>query len=147
MEEANLFIEKKYLPNHNHRYARSAAKNGNVHRSIDGYNLDKILCLKEERVVQNDFVVQYKKRLLQLTSEQKAVVRPKESVTVLEQFDGALNLEIRGISLNFREIQQRIKPEARQPQIFCKYHKPAHNHPWRTGYKEVQQNQFRGPKL
>ena len=98
-------------------------------------------------MVQNDFVVQYKKRLLQITSEQKAVVRPKEAVTVLEQFDGTLSLEIRGISLNFREIQQRIKPEARPPQMFYRHHKPAHDHPWRTGYKDVQQSQFRGPKL
>ena len=45
VEEANLFIEKEYLPNHNKRYTRPAAKEGNVHRSIDGYNLDKILCL------------------------------------------------------------------------------------------------------
>lgn len=147
VEEANLFIEKEYLPNHNKRYAKPATKEGDVHRSTDNYNLDKTLCLKEERVIQNDFVVQYKKRLLQITSEQKAVLRPKELVTVLEQFDGTLSLEIRGISINFREIQQRIKPEVIKPKMVYRHHKPADNHPWRAGYKEIQQNQFRGPKL
>lgn len=143
--EANAFIENVYLPKHNSRYERPARKIGNMHRSINGYSLDEIFCIKDERIVQNDFVIQYKNRILQLTSEQRAVVRPKEYVTVKEQFDGNLKLEIRGFDLNFVELEGRPKKIAKQKTIVNKHHKPSSNHPWRLDYKGIRPHQMKVP--
>ena len=70
MKEANEFIKDVYIPQHNAAFAVKAAKEGDVHRPATMFNLDDIFCIKEERVVQNDFTIQYKKRILQLLAEQ-----------------------------------------------------------------------------
>lgn len=143
-DEANSFIKNVYLPKHNKRYGKPAMKFGDVHRSIKRHKLDDIFCLKEERIIQNDFVIQYKNRVLQLTSEQKAIVRPRESVTVKEKFNGSIKLEIRGFNLNFIELKERPKPTAKLPKVVNKYHKPSSSHPWRLGYKGILTNQNSG---
>jgi len=129
--EANKFIVNTYIPAHNSHFAIKAAKAGDVHRPITTHNLDNIFCLKEERVIQNDFTVQYKNRILQLLAEQKAVIRPKESVLIFEHLNGSLSVSIRNILLNFTEITQR--PIKLQEPVLKQYkiHKPAANHPWR----------------
>ena len=137
-EHANEFIEKVYLPKHNNRYAKPASKKGNVHRSIKNYNLNAIFCRKEERTVQNDFTLRYKKRVIQLTNEQKAVPRPKEKVVISEHFDGSLTLSIRNIPLDFIEIRSFKSVIVNEPKkVHEKHFKPALDHPWRRGYKGI----------
>jgi hypothetical protein len=140
MHEANKFITEVYLPAHNKAFAIKAAKEGDVHRPVTTHNLDNIFCLKEERVIQNDFTVQYKKRIIQLLADQKAVIRPKETVTILEHLNGTLSVSIRNIQLNFTETTKRpiklLDPLLEQHKI----HKPAANHPWRL-YSQVTKSQ------
>jgi hypothetical protein len=140
MHEANRFITDVYIPAHNKAFAVKAAKADDVHRPITTHNLDNIFCLKEERIIQNDFTVQYKKRIIQLLADQKAVIRPKETVTIFEHLDCTLSVSIRNIQLNFTEIAQ--KP-ARVKDVVLKqhkFHKPAANHPWRI-YSPVTKSQ------
>jgi len=137
IEEANKFIVNNYIPAHNSRFAVKAAKSGDVHKSITTHNLDNIFCLKEERVIQNDFTVQYKNRILQLLPDQKAVIRPKESVLIFEHFDSHLAVSIRNIKLDFTEIVQRPIRLQETPLRQHMIHKPATNHPWRRGYQNI----------
>ena len=130
---ANVFVQGKYLEQHNAKFAIEAADPVDVHRPIVGYNLEEILCKKERRVLQNDFIVAYNKRLFQLTEQQKAVIRPKEEIIVSEHLDGKTSLWIRGIKLNFIELARRpLKPLLPQEEnVQIKHNSPAWNHPWR----------------
>jgi hypothetical protein len=129
IEQANEFILKTYLPKYNKQFAVPAAKNDDIHRPADHFDLDRIFCLKDTRLLQNDFVLSYKRRILQLTEQQKAVVRPGETITIHEKFDGSLDLYIRGIRLNYLELKQRpCKPKLLAEET---PRKPAANHPWR----------------
>lgn len=130
IQEANKFIQEVYLPKHNARYTVLASKEGNVHRGLTGVNLESIFCIKSKRVVQNDFTLQYKRRILQLEREQLAVIRPKESIIVSEHFDGTLSLSIRSIGLSFLELSIRPQKEQPAPKQWVPQ-KPATNHPWR----------------
>lgn len=135
IEQANEFILNTYLPSHNQRFAVPAAKQGDVHMPANIFNLDMIFCLKAERKLQNDFTILYKNRVLQLTGQQYAVVRPKEVITIHENFSGLLILYIRGIRLNYVELEQR--PKKPEENFIVKdrvYHKPAANHPWRRDW-------------
>ena len=118
LEEANKFIIETYIPKHNKAFAVKAAREGDVHRPITTHNLGTIF-------------------IIQLLAEQKAVVRPKETVLIHEQFDGSLSIFIRNIKLNFVEIAHRPlkihEPLLQQPIT----HKPAANHPWRRSYKGI----------
>ena len=132
IEQANEFIVNVYLPKHNKQFAVSALKESDIHRSANHLNFDKIFCLKDERKLQNDFTLSYKRRILQLTKHQRAVVRPREVITIHEKFDGVLGLYIRGIQLNYIELKQR--PNKPKEAFIVKdriYRKPAANHPWR----------------
>jgi hypothetical protein len=137
MKEANMFIKKGFLADHNNRFAVPAVAKGDAHRSIDGYNLDTIFCIKQERLLQNDFTISYRKRILQLDKQQRTLIRPKNTITVHELLDGTIRLFIRKTKLFFSELKQRpVAPSEvlEQP----RYYKPASNHPWRTGFVSKQ---------
>jgi len=92
MEQANQFFQLGYLKKHNQQFAIKAQHAGNAHQSIEKYNLDKILCIKDTRKIQNDMVISYKNQFLQLHKQQPAVICPKDTVTVYDQFNGKILL-------------------------------------------------------
>lgn len=133
MEGANAFVKNGYLKNHNAQFAVKAAEPTDAHRALAGQRLDAIFCLKEERVLMNDFTITYNKRIFQLSKRQKTLLRPRESIMVSEWLDGTIALAIRAITLNFTELLSRpIKPQ--KDPVFRPfiYRKPAPTHPWRN---------------
>ena len=67
--------------------------------------------------------ISYKKRILQLTKQQKAVIRPGEVITVHEKFNGSLELYIRGIQLNYIELKQRPSKPKEAPIVKDRIHR------------------------
>ena len=134
MDEANRFIREVYLPKHNRKFAVTARQAGDAHRSVDGYDLDTMLCTKEERVVTNDLTIRYQTRWLQLASKQRTIVRPKHIVTVSAHLDGRLTIQHGRTSLDFTEVYEQPRRPAQsmihQPSQRIPY-KPAPTHPWR----------------
>ena len=56
--EANAYLEAEYLPEHNRRFARSAARPEDYHRRAPcAAKLDRIFRLESERVISDDWVV------------------------------------------------------------------------------------------
>jgi hypothetical protein len=67
-EQANVYLEREYLPEHNGRFARAAAKGEDWHRRAPrAEELDRIFRLQSERVMGNDGVVRYQNRWLQIS--------------------------------------------------------------------------------
>ena len=134
MAEANSLLRETYLPKHNRKFAVKARQPGDIHRSVEGYDLDAILCTKEPRVVTNDLTIRYKTRWLQLAPKQQTIVRPKHVVTVSEHLDERLTIQHGRTILEFTEVhEQPRRPTQRvihQPSPRIPY-KPAATHPWR----------------
>lgn len=134
MQAANRFVQNGYIAKHNERFAVAPFNLTNAHRPQEGFNLDWIFSIREKRVLQQDFVVQYKSRLFQLAKQQKTIIRPKDRIIVNRHLDGRITLFIRKVPLNFVEIMQR---QAKTKKLLTvkefKYHKPAADHPWRIG--------------
>jgi hypothetical protein len=63
---ANAFIRDCYLPAHNARFAVAPAQPGSGFTAIPGVDLNEILCVQEERQVQNDNCVSYRTLRLQI---------------------------------------------------------------------------------
>lgn len=128
IEAANQFLQTHYMDKHNLKFAKEPADSTNVHRSIDGRNLNNILCVREERKLCNDFTIVHQKRIFQLDSQQKAVIKPKDEITVNIHLDRSIRLSIRSIDLEFKEVQ--TKPEKqlieKETKVF-KYRKPSEN--------------------
>lgn len=140
MVEANRFIRDIYLPKHNAKFAVTARQAGDAHRPLDGFDLDAILCTKEDRIVTNDLTIRYKTRWFQLAPKQRTIVRSKHVVTVSEHLDGRISLTHGRTVLDFTEIpKQPVRPKlvpALQTPPRIPY-KPAPNHPWRNLYQPV----------
>jgi hypothetical protein len=132
MDEANIFVQELYIKKHNELFSVQAAESIDMHRSISGFNMPEIFCKKEERILQNDFIITYNKRIFQLEKQQKTILRPKNRIMVNEHLDGRITLSVRKTVLFFSELVRRPQwsPVVKKA-ILPKYYKPASNHPWR----------------
>jgi len=130
IEEANTFLEE-YLPVYNERFSVIAREKGDMHRKASrGMNLERILCIKTQRALRNDFTVAHNKKLYQVLEETRA-----EKVTVEELLDGTLKIYHKDQKLRYKEIEYRpympIKRKDKQYQQAGKPCIPPADHPWR----------------
>jgi transposase len=132
IDEANEFL-KLFLPKFNRKFKKPAASKADLHRPAPHCReLDKVLCIKEERTVRNDFTVIHNSTLYQI----EKVTRAKK-VMIEERLDGTLHITYNGHDLEYQEITMvpvkekpkslRLEP-ARQPWL------PPANHPWRKSF-------------
>lgn len=127
--EANEFL-KEYLPIYNRRFAKKAAEAENLHRPIPkGLDLQRILCIKTERTVRNDFTIAHDKKLYQIEDAVKT-----KKLMVEEYTDGSMAIWCKKQKVKFRQIV--IRPEKLQKQSPLpsqrKAFAPAKDHPWRS---------------
>lgn len=144
---ANVYLERDYLPEHNRRFARVAAKPEDYHRRAPrAIELDRIFRLERERTISEDWVVRYENRFFQLENRHYAPAEGK--VTVCEGRHGSITIEYRGRALSSREIaaparpkEYAVKPDGKRPRVQPAKRKwtPPANHPWREAARRVQQ--------
>lgn len=135
---ANQFLEEQYLQEHNRRYARPPASNQDFHRPTPGKrHLQEVFCLEQERVLSNDWVVQYARQLLQVERQSRHHAPARSKVTVREWEDGRLQLRYRGHSLAWQTIESLpVQPKAESsPTLPHPKPHPASYHPWRQSYQ------------
>lgn len=128
VEEANKFLAG-YLPLYNRKFAVKPKDKADLHRDIPkGLDLNKILCIKTERALRNDFTVAHNKKLYQIEDNVKT-----GKVIVEEKINGAMAITHNGISLRFKEITERPERQQKRPRLIRKTtsHKPSADHPWR----------------
>jgi len=126
-EEANEFLEE-YLPEHNKRFAVAPKEREDLHRRAPaGINLDRVLCIKSERTLKNDFTISYENKIYQIEES----IRGKR-VVVEERINGAIRIGYKGKTLRFKEIAAR-PTAAKKAKGFSvrKNWRPPHDHPWR----------------
>jgi len=108
IEEANRFLWDVYIPDHNARCAVVPATPANAHRPLlRTHRLERILSLKTERVLLNDFTLRFQNRFFQVLPDKKVSLRPKAKVTVEIRLDGSTHLRFKGRYLKFKPIHKR----------------------------------------
>lgn len=139
MEQANEFLWKVYIPDHNHRCSIDPAEPVDVHKSLlPGHDLAASLSIQIQRQIQNDFTIQHRKRFFQLEENQPVRLRRKSEITVQERLDGTMRLVFRNQYLKFHTIEKRPgRPVAARKlvgtdSVSRRPYKPAWNHPWRN---------------
>jgi len=128
LEEANEFLGV-YLPSFNRRFRVSPANDTDVHVRLPKYlNLDKYLCIRNQRTVRKDNTIAYNGKLYQIDDQ----VRSKR-VTVEERLNGSMVITCNGLKLKHREIAEKPAKEVHAVDLrrFRRPYKPAENHPWR----------------
>jgi transposase len=141
-QQANVFLENEYLPEHNQRFARPPAQPEDYHRRAPrAGQLDRIFRLESPRTVYNDWVVRYDNRFFQLQRESRHYAPARSKVLVCEGRHGNITIEYRGRELDGREIPAPAKPcvltpaieSVQKPNLATTKRKwvPGADHPWR----------------
>jgi len=133
VKQANEFLVR-YLPAYNRRFKVKPVSEADVHQSAPSPRvLDKILCIREERIVRNDFTIAYNGRLYQIKDTMKS-----KKIAVEERIDGSLHITHRGLDLKYREITTRPSKENPKTPLVIEKKKsrsqPA-DHPWKRLFK------------
>jgi hypothetical protein len=130
VKEANEFVAA-YLSKHNRKFKKPAASDADLHRPAPHTReLDRILCIKEERTVKNDFTIAHNGKLYQIEQATRA-----EKVTVEERLDGTLHISYKGQDLRYREITKKTTSAIPESSIVLREKKPwtpPVDHPWKT---------------
>jgi transposase len=142
--EANAYLEREYLPEHNRRFGRAALRPEDYHgRKRSGRELDQVFRLETVRTISSDWVVRYDNRFLQLLPGRHQHAPAKDRVKVYESRRGELTIEYRGRKVRWEEIPARGGAARQEPkevgqngvslapgQAQGKW-VPAADHPWR----------------
>jgi len=144
IEDANSFLHtSNFIDKYNNAFAVQPLEKGDAHRRSEQELLDQVFRIREKRTLKNDYTIEYKKQILQLERNQKAVIRPKDEVTVETLLNGTIELSVRGIKLMFKEISIRPKIEKSCEVRQHKPHKPSENSKrWVSGFPPIRNKQL-----
>jgi len=142
IEDANKFLKETFIPKFNRQFAVIPKKENDLHRKLnidEKNNLDKILSIQSERIIKNDYTVQFKNQYFQLTKIQPTTVYKKDKVIVEEHLNGEIKISARNHYLNYfclpekpkKEIDVKLVALTTKPPTGWK---PPANHPWRKQF-------------
>jgi hypothetical protein len=155
--EANAYLEAEYLPEHNQRFARVAARPQDYHRRAPrAAELDKIFRLERGRTISDDWVVRYENRFFQLEPQSRHYAPARGQVWVCERPDGRVDIEYRGRAVPWREIAAPRKPSVQEaiqvgsegvcpaPRLAKRKWVPPADHPWRLAARRGAERKASG---
>jgi len=129
IEEANNFLNY-YLPIFNKRFSIKPIEKDDFHRILPAnIDLNKILCIRTEHSLRNDFTIAHKKKLYQILDS----INTKK-VIFEERTNGKILITYKDKHLRYKEIIQRpAKEEEKKPDMLKsrKVYIPPKDHPWR----------------
>lgn len=133
MAEANAFLVK-YIDKFNEQFSVLAKQPTDIHRSADGFDLNSIFCIKETRILKEDYTVTYRNRWFQLDRKQPVFVRKKQAITVAIHFDNTISLWFNKQRLRFKEIAKKLPAIQRKEEkvVQNSKRKTSYSHPWRN---------------
>jgi len=118
--QANRFLLKTYIPQHNDRFAHPPAHPHKAHRPLlKKHNLDAVLAFQTPRILQNDFTVQYRAQFFQLEKQQPCRLRPKMALLIEHRLNQNILLRYKQHYLHNHKIPK--KP-----------HRPWYQKPFKT---------------
>lgn len=135
VDEANIFLQDRFIPWFNKKFAVVPKKKSNLHKG-NNIDLDEVFSIKKKRVVGNDYVIRYETKYYQLEEVQPVTIFKKDKVTIETRINGEIKIKHKGKYLNFfvlkekpkREIETMVPALTRTKSGW----KPPKNHPWRN---------------
>ena len=121
-EQANVYLQQEYLPEHNKRFRCAAAEAQDYHRQAPSEaELREVFRLESERMIGNDWVVRCGNRLFQVQAQSRKYAPAQGKVVVCEWQDGRIEIEYRGRKLPWKEIfgtAPRVSAEPKPSPLF-----------------------------
>lgn len=113
IEAANEYLESTYLNEVNCKFAKPPINPEEAHVPLlADQALESIFCFEQQRVVSEDYVLQFERRLFQIQREERRrLPAPGTPVTVQKWLDGSLHFLHNNKELLVEEIRQRPKKQ------------------------------------
>ena len=140
VKEANKFLEEEFLPKFNAKFMVEPRSKANLHKKLtklETSKLNSIFSRQHERVVRNDFTINYAKNTYQLTKDQPVTICKRDKITTEERMDKTLHFRLRGKYLNYKLLPENPKKINSSKNNLnwvipkTTVHKPPVDHPWR----------------
>jgi len=141
IEKANKYLEEKFLPSINKKFAKKPSNPIDGHRDVRSLgNLNQLICWEETRKLRNDYTVLFKGQYFQMkpTAFQKKTLKPKDRITIKKHLDGSVtcwfkNKPVKAAALQRKPTQTPMSDHEKKPIIRTqKPPVPTLNHPWRN---------------
>lgn len=112
LDEANKYLESKFLSKINEKFAITAADLEDGHRDPKSYgDLDEIICWKYQRQIRNDWSIRFKNEYFQLKEpEEKGIIQPGQFVTLKKYLNGDIRFWHNQVPLKHGVLHR--KPES-----------------------------------
>lgn len=92
IDEANLFLPE-FTNKFVQKFSTQAKSSVDMHRKLSkSINLEKILCIKEQRVLSKNLTFQYQNTIFQVKTNRSAYALRKTIVTICERYDGSVTI-------------------------------------------------------
>jgi hypothetical protein len=143
MDAANAYLPQ-FLNEHNQKFAKAAALDFDAHRSIDGFNLERILCQRAERTLTKNLTIQVGDHIYAITEENaRNALRAGVRVQLHLPRNGPLLITHNGRELAYRLVQRLernaaivgSKELAERPAKRAAGHPAKPDHPWKKRTK------------
>lgn len=138
IEDGNRYLKDIFIPRFNKKFAVIPRKDGDLHRKLQPEeikNLGSIFSVKNIRVVNNDYTIQFKNKFFQLKQIQPVTIMQRQAVQVEEWLSGEIKIKFKDKYLNYFELPQKPQKIKTAPLILAAHKtnwKPPPNHPWKN---------------
>lgn len=105
IESANRFLEQKYIPKINEKFAEEINKVQDIHRDPAIYgNLDEILCWEYPRTLKNNWTIQLNHNHYQILPSASGIVQPDDKVVLRKYLSGEIKIWFNGNELEYEKL-------------------------------------------
>lgn len=138
IEEANQFLEERYLDFLNDKFSVEAESEVDYHRKAPSEKeSEMIFAIEEERMVSNDWTVRYEGKIYQILNCNKNLPPVKSKIKIITTLEGKIKFIYRDWEMETKEIfpkEKRGKEEEALRKKKKKKHIPSANHPWKRDF-------------
>src|SRR4029077_16838382 len=110
LEQANVYLEKVFLPLWNQRFARPPARPAEGHRGLEKLDLSSILSVVEQRGVANDYTVQWRGVKWQIPRAEIRSGLRRSRLRIEQRLDGTMVARIDGRSVALQRCDGTTVP-------------------------------------
>lgn len=109
VEGVNEVLESGFSDKLNQKFEKLARDLQSAHRSLNGIDLNQILCLEYGRQIQNDWTFSFQKKCYQVKKPYGCTVKPKVEVRVRKHLDGSISAWYKDEKLTIKILDMRPK--------------------------------------
>ncbi|MEW6296097.1 MAG: ISNCY family transposase [Candidatus Diapherotrites archaeon] len=109
IKEANKFLERKYIKEHNEKFMVKPKNDYDMHRKLPSkINLSKTFSKHSKRSIANDYTLKYKGRVFQIldTPNSRDIILNNKAI-VEENLEGSIRIKYKDKYLKYKEISEK----------------------------------------